>query len=116
MIGLRLAAENEPRFARIVAANTALPTGDQPMGKAFRQWQQFSQTTPTFNAGEIIAMGCVQPVAPEHLAAYNAPFPDERYLAGARQFPLLIPTTPDDPAAGRTVQRGKHCGSGTSRS
>jgi haloalkane dehalogenase len=33
------------------------------------------------------------------VSAYLAPFPDERYKAGARQFPLLVPDTPDDPAA-----------------
>ncbi len=99
LIGLRLAAENEQRFARIVAANTGLPTGDQPMSEAFFRWQRFSQTAPVFDIGRVVKNGCVTELSDEIVAAYNAPFPDDRYTAGARQFPLLVPTTPDDPAS-----------------
>jgi haloalkane dehalogenase len=99
LIGLRLAAEHEERFARIVAANTGLPTGDQPMGRAFLAWQRFSQETPEFHAGGIVKGGCQTELAPEVIAAYDAPFPDNRYKEGARQFPLLVPNSPDDPAA-----------------
>ena len=99
LIGLRLAAEHEERFARVVAANTGLPTGDHPMGEAFTRWQQFSQQAPEFHAGGIVKGGCVGDLAPEVIAAYDAPFPDDRYKAGARQFPLLVPNRPDDPAA-----------------
>lgn len=99
MLGLRLAAEQAPRFARIVAANTFLPTGDRKPPDAFFAWQQFSQTVPVLPIGGIVKNGCHQPLAPEVQAAYDAPFPDETYKAGARQFPLLVPTRPDDPAA-----------------
>lgn len=99
LIGLRLAAEHEERFARIVAANTFLPTGDTHPGKAFLAWQQYSQTTPLFHAGGIVKGGCVSELSREVIAAYDAPFPDDHYLAGARQFPLLVPTSPDDPAS-----------------
>lgn len=99
LIGLRLVAEEAARFARVVAANTGLPTGDQPLGRAFAVWQRFSQTSPDFPVGNIIQNGCKTALAPAVLAAYDAPFPDERAKAGARQFPLLVPTTPDDPAA-----------------
>lgn len=99
LIGLRLAASHEERFDRIVAANTGLPTGDRPLGEAFLRWQRYSQTTPNFHAGGIVKGGCVSELSPEIVAAYDAPFPDDRYKAGARQFPLLVPTAPDDPAA-----------------
>ena len=100
LIGLRLVAEDSGRFARVVAANTFLPTGDQKPAEAFVQWQQFSQTIPDFPVGRIIGItGCARPVGPEVIAAYDAPFPDERYKAGARTFPLLVPTRPDDPAS-----------------
>jgi haloalkane dehalogenase len=99
LIGLRLAAEQEERFARIVAANTGLPTGDHPMGEAFLRWQQFSQQVPDFHAGGIVKGGCLGDLTPEVIAAYDAPFPDDRYKAGARQFPMLVPNRPDDPAA-----------------
>jgi haloalkane dehalogenase len=99
LIGLRLAAEQEERFARIVAANTMLPTGDRPLGDAFQAWRKFSQETPQFPVGAIVQGGCATPLPAEVVAAYDAPFPDESYKAGARQFPTLVPNSPDDPAA-----------------
>lgn len=99
LIGLRLAAEHEERFARIVAANTMLPTGDQPPGEAFLRWQRFSQTSPAFDIGRLIQGGTVTELSAEVVAAYDAPFPDDSFKAGARQFPALVPTAPDDPAA-----------------
>ena len=99
LIGLRLVGEHPDRFARVVAANTFLPTGDQPAGKAFERWQRFSQTVEDFDVGFIITSGCHTELAEEVIQGYNAPFPDDSYKAGARQFPLLVPTTPDDPAA-----------------
>ncbi|GAC1563139.1 MAG: haloalkane dehalogenase [Ktedonobacteraceae bacterium] len=99
LIGLRLAAENEQRFARIVSANTFLPTGDIPPGEAFLNWQRYSQESPRFNPGGIVKGGCVTKLTQEVIDAYNAPFPDASYMAGARQFPALVPTRPDDPAS-----------------
>jgi len=99
LIGLRVAAEHEGRFARIVAANTFLPTGDNPPGEAFLRWQQFSQEVPALPVGRIVNGGCVAELPAEVIAAYEAPFPDERYKEGARAFPALVPTRPDDPAS-----------------
>ena len=99
LIGLRLAAEHGDRFARVVAANTFLPTGDVPPGDAFKAWRQYSQETPNFHVGGIIKGGCATEIGEDVIAAYNAPFPDDRYKAGARQFPMLVPTRPDDPAS-----------------
>ncbi len=99
LIGLRLATEHPERFARIIAANTFLPTGDVDLGPAFEAWKKFSQEVPEFPVGRIVQSGCVKPLPPEVVAAYDAPFPDESYKAGARQFPLLVPATPGDPAA-----------------
>lgn len=99
LIGLRLAAEHPDRFARVVAANTFLPTGDMPAGEAFLRWQQYSQETPVFHVGGIVRGGCKTELATEVIEAYNAPFPDDSYKEGARQFPLLVPTKPDDPAS-----------------
>lgn len=99
LIGLRLVGEHPERFARVVAANTFLPTGDRDPGAAFLAWQRFSQETPEFAVGAIVAGGCVQPVPDAVRAAYDAPFPDESYKEGARQFPMLVPTRPDDPAS-----------------
>jgi haloalkane dehalogenase len=99
LIGLRIAAEHPDRFARIVVANTGLPTGDQPMTEGFLRWREYSQTVENFHVGGIIKGGCVNDPPPEVIAAYNAPFPDDGYKAGARQFPLLVPIGPDDPAS-----------------
>ena len=100
LIGLRLLAAMPERFKRLVVANTALPTGDQPMSEAFRAWRAFSQTVEPFDSGRIVYGGTESKITPEEVAAYNAPFPDERYLAGARIFPMLVPDGPEDPAAG----------------
>jgi haloalkane dehalogenase len=99
LIGLRLVAEHPERFARVVAANTFLPTGDRPPTPAFLAWQKYSQTTPDFHVGGIVRGGCVTDLPADVVAAYDAPFPDDRYKAGARQFPLLVPTSPDDASA-----------------
>lgn len=99
LLGLRIAAEHPERFARIVAANTFLPTGDQKPSEGFLRWQQYSQTVEDFNVGGIIKGGCATELSPEVIAAYNAPFPDDSYKAGARQFPVLVPTRSDDPAS-----------------
>jgi len=99
LLGLRLVAEHPERFARVVAANTGLPTGDEKISEAFLAWQAFSQKTEVLPVGRIIQSGCARSVAADVVAAYEAPFPDESYKAGARQFPLLVPTRPDDPAS-----------------
>lgn len=99
LIGLPLVGEHPDRFARVVAANTMLPTGDHHPGEAFLAWKRFSQETPDFPAGQIVNAACVSDLSPEVIAGYDAPFPDDSYKAGARQFPMLVPTSPDDPAA-----------------
>ncbi|MGY1653216.1 haloalkane dehalogenase [Geodermatophilus sp. SYSU D01119] len=99
LVGLRLVAEHPDRFARVVVANTGLPTGDAPMSEAFLAWQRFAATADAFDVGRVVANGTVTPLPPEVVAAYDAPFPDEASKAGARVFPSLVPTAPDDPAA-----------------
>ncbi|HWE67105.1 MAG TPA: haloalkane dehalogenase [Acidimicrobiales bacterium] len=98
LIGLRLVGEHPDRFARVVAANTMLPTGDASPGEAFFNWQRFSQEVEVFPTGFIVNSGCLSDLAPEVQAAYDAPFPDESFKAGARAFPMLVPSSPDDPA------------------
>lgn len=97
LLGLRFVAEMGERFSRVVTANTFLPTGDFPAGKAFLAWQKFSQTSPKFDVGRVLQNATVSTLSDEVIAAYNAPFPDDSYKAGARIFPSLVPTTPSDP-------------------
>ncbi len=99
LIGLRLAAENEERFDRIVLANGGLPTGDQNMPMAFSIWRAFARFSPWFPIGRIIQAATISNLSADVVKAYDAPFPDSSFKAGARAFPKLVPTTPDDPAA-----------------
>ena len=97
LIGLRLVAASPERFSRVVVGNTGLPTGHQPLSPAFMAWQKFSQESHHFDIGKIVSGGCVSDFSEEVTSAYNAPFPDDTYKAGARIFPSLVPTTPDNP-------------------
>jgi len=99
LIGLRLVAAQPHRFARVVIGNTGLPTGAGAPSDAFLAWQKFSQESPVFPIGDIVNGGCTSDLSPEVIAAYDAPFPDDSYKAGARIFPALVPTSPDDPEA-----------------
>ncbi len=94
LIGLRLVAACPERFARLVISNTYMPEGES-IGPGFDAWRTFSQATEPFKTGRIVDGGCVRTLSQAEIAAYDAPFPDARYQAGARQFPLLVPITPD---------------------
>jgi haloalkane dehalogenase len=98
LIGLRLVAARPDRFAGVVVANTGMPTGDRPPNEAFVNWQTFARETPVFPVGKIVDGGCTTQLAPDVVAAYDAPFPDDAFLAGPRAMPSLVPTSPDDPA------------------
>lgn len=97
LLGLRLAAERPADFARLVIANTALPTGTSP-SEGFDFWREFSQAVDPFDSGALVQQASHRTLSDAEVAAYNAPFPDASYQAGARRFPLLVPVTPDDPA------------------
>ncbi len=99
LVGLRLVARDPERYARVVIGNTGLPDGSRSPGDAFMAWQKFSQEAEHFPIGAIVNGGCVTDLTPEVIAAYDAPFPDDEYKAGARIFPSLVPTSTDDPAA-----------------
>ena len=99
LIGLRLAAEHPGRFARVVAANTGLPTGDQPMPEVWLRFRDVVRTAPRLQIARLVQSGCQRTLSGAELAAYDAPFPDESFAAGPRAMPGLVPTSPDDPAA-----------------
>ncbi len=98
MIGLRVVAEMPLLFARVVVANTMLPNGTGKITEAFLRWRDYSQAVPDFSPGRIVSKSVVTPITALVARAYDAPFPDESYKAGARAFPMLVPTSPDDPA------------------
>ena len=99
LIGLRLAAEQEQRFARIVVGNGMLVTGRQAMPRVFKIWQAFARWSPWFPISKIIDSGTFKTLDTEERRAYDAPFPSRAYKAGARAFPRLVPTSPKDPAS-----------------
>ena len=97
LIGLRLVAAFPERFARLVVANTGLPTGSGS-SEGFNAWLAYSQNVPQFPVGFIVNGGTGRDLSPEEIAAYDAPFPDETYKEGAREFPKLVPITPEHPS------------------
>ena len=99
LIGLRLVAEHPDRFARVVAANTGLPTGDQSMPEVWLRFREVVRTAPVLSVSRLVQSGCQTKLPGGVLAAYDAPFPDESFMAGPRAMPGLVPTSPGDPAA-----------------
>jgi haloalkane dehalogenase len=99
LIGLRLVAAQPDRFAAVCASNTFLPTGDGKASEAFESWRAFSQKVEDFDSGWIVNGGTARGISDGARAAYNAPFPDDSYKAGARRFPMLVVTDPDMPSA-----------------
>ncbi len=127
LIGLRLVAAFPERFSRVVAANTGLPDGmglpkqaagpmrevyagipivkaselferfrDKSGPPGFFFWRKYCAESPEFSVGDVMQNAGGRQAA-EIRAAYEAPFPDESYVAGARKFPSLVPIFPDDP-------------------
>lgn len=107
LLGLRLATDEPERYEAIIAANTFLPTGEHPMPKAFLQWRQFSQEANPLPIGHIINMGTVSNLSPEVIEAYDAPFPEESYKAGAKVFPMLVPVSAEESEAKRNREAWK---------
>jgi haloalkane dehalogenase len=98
LLGLRIAGEQPDRFARIMISNGALPIGEGPMPFSFRLWRAFAKYSPWFPPGRIVRGATVNGLTDAETAAYDAPFPDNSYKAGARAFPVLVPVDPKDPA------------------
>lgn len=99
LIGLRVLAADPDRFLRFSLSNTALPTGDHEASEAFHRWRRFSQEDPDFDTGSIVNLFGRGDLCQAEVDAYRAPFPSDEYKAGARQFPVLVPIRPDDPAS-----------------
>jgi len=102
-LGLRVLAADPGRFARVVVTNTGLPVCDEPLNDTARAWFEFAIGIDVFPAGGVIQLGTTTEPPPEVIAAYDAPFPEERYKTGPRTFPLIAPKTPDDPGVAENL-------------
>ena len=98
-VGLRLAVEHPDRFARIVITDTGLFTGRQPMTDAWKAFRDFVERTEDLPIGFLVRGACKHDPGDEVIAAYEAPFPNADSKAGARAFPLMLPTSPEMPGA-----------------
>jgi haloalkane dehalogenase len=101
LIGLAAVAHMPGRFTRLVIMNTGLPTGKGKPSEAFLAWRSYAETHPDMQIGQSILGGMAHPenITKEVVAAYEAPFPDVKYKAGAAVWPLLVPISPDNPAS-----------------
>ena len=101
LLGLPVATRMTDRFARLVIMNTGLPTGDVPATEGFMKWRAYAMNTPDLPCGTIVRRSAVnrESISDEIVAAYDAPFPDATYKAGAQMFPRLVPIEPNQPGA-----------------
>jgi haloalkane dehalogenase len=100
-IGMRLAVENPDRVSRLVLTDTGLFTSSQKMTDAWRAFRDFVERTEDLPVGMLVRRACLNDPGDDVAAAYEAPFPNPASKAGARAFPLMIPSSPDDPGAAR---------------
>ncbi len=107
-IGLRLAVERPERISRIVVMETGPFTGHQRMSEAWHAFRDFVERTEDIPIGMLVRGACKNDPGDEVIAAYEAPYPDPASKAGARAFPLILPTTPDavGAAEGKRVADG----------
>jgi haloalkane dehalogenase len=93
-IGLRVAVENPALVGRMVILDTGVFTGHQTMTDSWRAFRELAQRSEDLPVAFLIRAGCKIPPAASVLAAYEAPFPNPAAKAGARAFPLMLPTSP----------------------
>jgi haloalkane dehalogenase len=98
-IGLRLAVENPDRISRLVIMETGPFTGHQKMSDAWLAFRDFVRNSEDVPVGFLVKGGCKEDPGDEVIAAYDAPYPEPAAKAGARAFPLILPTEPDAPGA-----------------
>jgi haloalkane dehalogenase len=98
-IGLRLAVEAPERFDRLVITDSGLFTGRQRMADAWIAFRDFVERTEDLPVSMLVRRACKTDPGDEVAAAYDAPFPTPESKAGARAFPLILPTSPDMPGA-----------------
>jgi len=94
ILGLTLPMEHPDRFTRLLAMNTSIPVG-KFISDGFAWWKSFAAMAPEIPVAGLIASDVKGDFSPLDALAYAAPFPDERYKAGVRRFPQLVPVEPE---------------------
>ena len=102
LIGLTIPMDMQSRFERLLVMNTALGTGDTPLGEGFLAWRAFSNSKPDMDIAALMKRA-VPLLSDAEAAAYASPYPDAQYKAGVRRFPNLVPDRPD--AEGAALSR-----------
>jgi len=93
LLGLTLPMEYPDRIDRLLVMNTGLGIGRSP-GPGFDAWKAFVAAKPDFDIGTLMQRS-VPGLTDAEAAAYDAPFPDDRFRAGVRRFPALVPVSPE---------------------
>ena len=106
LLGLSLLGEYPEKFKRVVILNTSLPIGE-PLPPFFKVFQKFAKYHPSFPVGKVIQKGTFTQLSPETIYAYNAPFPNRRHKGGAKSFPMLVPSKPEDQGVDRMKKARK---------
>ncbi len=111
ILGLTIPMDFSDRFHRMILMNTALITGEKPLGKGFLEWRDWCRKNPDLDVVRLMKRAC-KGLSDEEAAAYSAPFPDQRYKAGVRRFPELVPDHLEAPGASlaRRAARWFHSG------
>jgi haloalkane dehalogenase len=118
LIGLRVVAEDQDRFSRIMISNTGLPAAGGIQGWlgyplfrlavwnegsvdeldpgssdfSFTRWVAYSRTAQNFDMPGLFQRATTRVLSEQELAGYAAPFAGDEHLAGARIFPYLVPS------------------------
>lgn len=106
LIGLTIPMGMSDRFERLMVMNTALGSGDVPLGDGFLAWRAFSNSKPDMDIAALMKRASPS-LSDAEAAAYAAPYPDARYKAGVRRFPNLVPDRPDADGAALS-RRARH--------
>ncbi|RZJ14166.1 MAG: alpha/beta fold hydrolase, partial [Haliea sp.] len=98
LLGLTLPMAAPGRYRGLLAMNTTLGTGDQPLSPGFLAWREMCAKNPQFDLARLFARGNPQ-MGEAECAAYNAPFPDRGHRAALRAFPPMVPEHRDSDGA-----------------
>ncbi|MGI9201982.1 MAG: haloalkane dehalogenase [Woeseiaceae bacterium] len=102
ILGMTLPLQQADRFTGLLVMNTALGTGDVPLGEGFLAWRAYARSRPDLDIAKLMQRS-TSTLSDAEADAYAAPFPDATYKSGVRRFPDLVPDHPD--AGGAALSR-----------